>query len=53
MNETINSMLTRRSIRSYKTTQIAERDLNWILEAAIYAATSQKPATLGFHGHPE
>ena len=41
MNETINSMLTRRSIRSYKTTQIAERDLNWILEAAIYAATSR------------
>lgn len=41
MNETINSMLTRRSIRSYKTTQIPERDLNWILEAAIYAATSR------------
>ena len=41
MNETINSMLTRRSIRSYKPTQIAERDLNWILEAAIYAATSR------------
>lgn len=41
MNETINSMLSRRSIRSYKPQQIPERELNWILEAAIYAATSR------------
>ena len=41
MNETINSILTRRSIRSYKPQQVPERELNWILEAAIYAATSR------------
>ncbi len=41
MNETINAMLSRRSIRSYKPRQIPERELNWILEAAIYAATSR------------
>ena len=41
MNETISAMLSRRSIRSYKTRQVSDRDLNWILEAGIYAATSR------------
>ncbi len=41
MNETISAMLSRRSIRSYKSRQIPDRDLNWILEAGIYAATSR------------
>lgn len=41
MNETINSMLTRRSIRSYKPEQVPEPELQLILETAIYAATSR------------
>ncbi len=41
MNETIRTLLSRRSIRSYTTQQISDSDLNWILEAGIYAATSR------------
>ena len=41
MNETISLMLSRRSIRAFKSQQIPDRDLNWILEAGIYAATSR------------
>ena len=41
MNETINNLLNRRSIRSYKTEQITDDALNAILEAGIYAATSR------------
>ena len=41
MNETIKSLLERRSIRSYKTQQIPDDALNAILEAGIYAATSR------------
>ncbi len=41
MNETINNLLNRRSIRSYKTKQIPNDALNAILEAGIYAATSR------------
>ena len=41
MNDTISAMLARRSIRAYKPQQIPDRDLNWILEAGIYAATSR------------
>ncbi len=41
MNETINNMLNRRSIRSFKQEQISDAALNAILEAGIYAATSR------------
>ncbi len=41
MNDTISAMLARRSIRAYKPQQIPDRDLTWILEAGIYAATSR------------
>lgn len=37
MNEVINSILSRRSIRKYKETQISDEDLNSILECAQYA----------------
>ena len=37
MNNIIENILTRRSIRSYKEDQISETDLNTILEAAKYA----------------
>lgn len=37
MNEVINSILTRRSIRKYKDTQVSDEDLNTILECAQYA----------------
>jgi nitroreductase len=37
MNETINTLLQRRSIRKYKPEQIKEQDLKAILEAGMYA----------------
>ncbi len=39
MNETLKTLLTRRSIRKFKPDQIKDRDLNAILEAAKYAPT--------------
>lgn len=36
-NETLNCILTRRSIRNYKETQIKDEELNQILNAAVYA----------------
>ena len=41
MNETINNILSRRSIRSFKAEQISDDALNAILESGIYAATSR------------
>ena len=41
MNETINNMLNRRSIRSFKAEQIPDDALNAILETGLYAATSR------------
>ena len=41
MNETINNLLNRRSIRSYRPEQITDDALNAILESGIYAATSR------------
>ena len=63
MNETVRNILSRRSIRSYKTEQITDDALNAILEAGIYAATSrgreawfltavQNPALLKKSGMP-
>lgn len=37
MNEVIQNILTRRSVRSYKEEQISDEDLNLILEAAKFA----------------
>ena len=39
MNETLNTLLTRRSIRKFKPEQIKDADLNAILEAGKYAPT--------------
>lgn len=39
MNETINTLITRRSIRKYKKEQITQEQLNQILEAGMYAPT--------------
>lgn len=41
MNETLNTMLNRRSCRSYKPEQISETDLEQILLAGTYAATGR------------
>lgn len=37
MNETINNLITRRSVRSFKNEQIKDEELNEILTAGIYA----------------
>ena len=39
MNETIQTILTRKSIRSYKAEQISDSDLDLILQAAVRAPT--------------
>lgn len=41
MNQTITSILGRRSIRAFKPQPVPEREINWILEAGMYAATSR------------
>jgi len=48
MNETIHTLLTRRSIRKYKPEQIKDEELNQILEAGKYAPTgkSMQPVTI-------
>ncbi|MGN0175282.1 MAG: nitroreductase family protein [Methanobrevibacter sp.] len=40
MNETINNLKTRRSIRKFKDKQISDEDLQAILEAGTYAPTA-------------
>ncbi|MDG5854522.1 nitroreductase family protein [Clostridium beijerinckii] len=40
MNEIIQNILTRRSIRTYKEDQISDADLNTVLEAAQFAPTA-------------
>ncbi len=39
MNETLKTLLTRRSIRKFKPDQVKDEDLNAVLEAAKYAPT--------------
>ena len=39
MNETINNLITRRSVRSFQKEQISEEQLNEILTAGTYAAS--------------
>ena len=41
MNETMQTILNRRSCRSYKAEQIREEDLQQILQAGMYAATGR------------
>ena len=41
MNETMQTLLNRRSCRSYKAEQIREEDLQQILQAGMYAATGR------------
>ena len=41
MNQTIKSIIERRSIRSFRPDPVSETDINWILEAALFAATSR------------
>jgi len=40
MNEVIDNILTRRSVRAYKEDQISDEDLNAILEAATFAPSA-------------
>jgi nitroreductase len=51
MNEIINNMIERRSIRTYKTEQIAEAELEAILQAGIYAPSAG--SRLHFEGTAE
>ncbi|WP_302363111.1 nitroreductase family protein [uncultured Alistipes sp.] len=49
MNEVIENILSRRTIRHYKTEQIKEEELNLILQAGLYASTAggrQSPVML-------
>ena len=39
MNEVLNSLKTRRSIRAYKDTQVSDELLDQVLEAGLYAAS--------------
>lgn len=48
MNETINTILSRRSIRKYKDRQIGDDELNIILEAAKYAPSGSNSQTRHF-----
>lgn len=41
MNETINNILKRQSIRSYKKEQISNEELNWLIKAAIKAPSGR------------
>ena len=41
MNETIENLKTRRSIRKFKNEQISDEDLKTILEAGTYAPTGR------------
>lgn len=41
MNESMNTLLTRRSIRKYKTDQITDEELKQILEAGTYAPSAK------------
>ena len=52
MNETIENLKTRRSIRKFKDEQITDEDLNTILEAGTYAPTGrglQSPKIVVIH----
>lgn len=40
MNQTIENILNRRSVRSYKETQISDKDLQTILEAGLFAPSA-------------
>lgn len=48
MNEVIQNMLTRRSIRTYKEEQISDEQLNAVLEAAKYAPSGGNSQTSRF-----
>ena len=41
MNETMETILTRRSIRSYTDKEISAEDMNAILKAGMYAPTAR------------
>ena len=48
MNETINTILNRRSIRKYKQEQIADEKLNLILECGSYAPSGMNMQSYAF-----
>lgn len=48
MNEVLNNILTRRSIRSFKKEQIKEEELKMILEAGIYAPSGMNKQSWQF-----
>ena len=48
MNETIQSILNRRSIRDFKEEQISDEDLNIILECGRYAPSGMNRQSYAF-----
>lgn len=47
-NETINTLIKRRSVRSYKDEQITKEELDTVLEAGLYAPTGMNKQTVYF-----
>ena len=48
MNEVLNNILTRRSIRKFKPVQIKDEELDLILKAAIYAPSGMNKQSWKF-----
>ena len=48
MNEVLNNILTRRSIRKFKPEQIKDEELDLILKAAIYASSGMNKQSWKF-----
>lgn len=52
MNETIHTLITRRSVRKYKKAQISDEDLYLILQARHLCSQRSWPAALYHRRHP-
>ena len=52
-NDTLHTIKNRRSIRKFKAEQIEKKELDALLEAAIYAPQRQQQSVLAVHGHTE
>lgn len=53
MNETLQTIKARRSVRAYTEQQVSAEDLNLILEAATYAPQRYAFGDVALHCHSE
>lgn len=53
MNETLQTIKARRSVRAYTEQQVSAEDLNLILEAATYAPSGYAFGDVALYRHPE